>query len=232
MNILGIIVIIITGICVWRGYAHGLFRSIVITGGIILAMVLSAYAAPYVSKALQQYTELDEKLADSITEQLDAYFIQEGSANEQILIDSLPLPEALVLAISSNNNSYVYEGLNIQVFEDYLAHYLSCIIINCLSFVIVQLAIIIILFVLLRITKILTEIPILHGMDKAGGMMLGLIQALAIIWSLFILIMLLGNTSLGTAAFEQIRSNPVLEFLFEHNWLLDKMTSITNVLFM
>lgn len=232
MNILGIIVIIITGICVWRGYAHGLFRSIVITGGIILAMVLSAYAAPYVSKALQQYTELDEKLADSITEQLDAYFIQEGSANEQILIDSLPLPEALVLAISSNNNSYVYEGLNIQVFEDYLAHYLSCIIINCFSFVIVQLAIIIILFVLLRITKILTEIPILHGMDKAGGMMLGLIQALAIIWSLFILIMLLGNTSLGTAAFEQIRSNPVLEFLFEHNWLLDKMTSITNVLFM
>lgn len=232
MNILGIIVIIITGICVWRGYAHGLFRSIVITGGIILAMVLSAYAAPYVSKALQQYTELDEKLAGSITEQLDAYFIQEGSANEQILIDSLPLPEALVLAISSNNNSYVYEGLNIQVFEDYLAHYLSCIIINCLSFVIVQLAIIIILFVLLRITKILTEIPILHGMDKAGGMMLGVIQALAIIWSLFILIMLLGNTSLGTAAFEQIRSNPVLEFLFEHNWLLDKMTSITNVLFM
>lgn len=231
MNILGIIVIIITGICVWRGYAHGLFRSIVITGGIILAMVLSAYAAPYVSKALQQYTELDEKLAGSITEQLDAYFIQEGSANEQILIDSLPLPEALVLAISSNNNSYVYEGLNIQVFEDYLAHYLSCIIINCLSFVIVQLAIIIILFVLLRITKILTEIPILHGMDKAGGMMLGVIQALAIIWSLFILIMLLGNTSLGTAAFEQIRSNPVLEFLFEHNWLLDKMTSITNVLF-
>lgn len=233
MNILGIIVIIITGICVWRGYAQGLFRSIVIAVGIILAMVLSAYATPYVSKALQQYTSIDEKLELSIIEQLDLDITQENTTKNQqmLLIESLPVPEALKLAVVNNNNSDVYAGLNVRGFEEYLAHYLSCITINCLAFVIVEVAITVGLFAVLRITKILTEIPILHGIDKTGGVILGLIQALAIIWCLFVVIALLGNTPLGIAAFEQISSNPILNFLFEHNWLMDRMTSITNVLF-
>lgn len=234
MNILGIIVIVITGICVWRGYAQGLFRSILIAGAIIVAMVLSAYATPHVSKALQQYTSIEEKLEASLAEQMDLDITRENSTkNEQmLLIEALPFPDALKLAVVNNNNSDVYEGLNVRGFEEYLAHYLSCIIINCLAFVIVQLAITIGLFVLLHITKVLTEIPILHGIDKAGGMLLGLIQALAIVWSLFILIALIGNTPLGIAAFEQISNDPILNFLFEHNWLMDRMTSISNVLFL
>lgn len=234
MNILGIIVIIITGICVWRGYVHGLFRSIVIAVGIIAAMILSAYATPYVSKVLQQHTVIDEKLEASIIEQLDLDITRENTTkNEQmLLIEALPIPETLKLAVVDNNNSDVYAGLNVRGFEEYLAHYLSCIIVNCLAFVIVQLAITVGLIVLLHITKVLTEIPILHGIDKTGGVILGFIQALAIIWCLFVVIALLGNTPLGIAAFEQISSNPILDFLFEHNWLMDKMTSITNVLFM
>ncbi|MCM1496756.1 MAG: CvpA family protein [Bacteroides sp.] len=233
MNILGIIVIVITGICVWRGYAQGLFRSILIAGGIIAAMVLSAYATPYVSKALQQYTSLDETLEASMIEQLGFDITREDTTkNEQMqLIEALPVPEALKLAVVNNNNSDVYAGLNVRGFEEYLVHYLSCIIINCLSFVIVEVAIMVGLFAVLHITRLLTEVPILHGIDKAGGVILGLIQALAIIWCLFIVIALFGNTSLGIAAFEQISSNPVLNFLFEHNWFMDKMTSITNMLF-
>lgn len=234
MNILGIIVIIITGICVWRGYAQGLFRSIVIAVGIIGAMVLSAYATPYVSKALQQYTSIDEKLELSIIEQMNLDVTRENTTkNEQMqLIEALPVPETLKLAVVNNNNSDVYAGLNVRGFEEYLAHYLSCIIINCLAFVIVQLVITVGLFALLHITKVLTEIPILHGIDKTGGVILGLIQALAIIWCLFVVVALFGNTPLGIAAFEQISSNPVLNFLFEHNWFMDRMTNITNVLFM
>lgn len=234
MNILGIIIIVITGICVWRGYVQGLFRSVLIAGGIIAAMVLSAYATPYVSKALQQYTSLDETLEASMIEQLGFDITREDTTkNEQMqLIEALPVPEALKLAVVNNNNSDVYAGLNVRGFEEYLVHYLSCISINCLSFVIVEVAVMVGLFAVLHITRLLTEVPILHGIDKVGGVILGLIQALAIIWCLFIVIALFGNTPLGIAAFEEISSNPVLNFLFEHNWFMDKMTSITNMLFM
>lgn len=234
MNTLSIIIIIITGICIWRGYAHGLFRSILIAAAIIAAMVLSAYATPYVSKALQQYTSIDEKLEASFVEQLDLDITREtGTKNEQMmLIEALPFPDALKMAIINNNNTDVYEGLNVGGFEEYLAHYLSCIITNCLAYVVVQLLITVGLFILLHISNLLSDIPILHGIDKAGGVALGVIQALAIIWSLFIIIALLGNTPFGISAFAQINENPVLNFLFEHNWLMNKMTSISNVLFL
>lgn len=232
MNIVGIIIIVIAVVCVWRGYVRGLFRSVLVAGATILAMVLAAYGTPYVSKALQQYTEIDEKIEQSIIEQFELDIAQgDSTKNEQMLvIDTLPCPEVLKLAVINNNNSDVYEGLNVQNFNEYLAHYMSCIVMNCMAFAIIEFALIVGLFLVLHASKILTEIPVLHGIDKFGGVMLGLLQTLAIIWSLFIVVSLLGNTPLGINAFAQISSNPVLNFLFEHNWLLDKMTSITNVL--
>lgn len=233
MNILGIIFLSILLICVWRGYARGLFRSVLIVGAMVLAMVLSAYATPYVSRLLQQYTVLDETIEDYIAEQLLLDIDQEiNTKNEQMLIiEELPFPDVLKLAIVNHNNSEVYEGLDVLGFQEYLAHYLSCVVMNCLAFIFVQLLITIGLIILLSISKVLTEIPILHGIDKTGGVILGIIQTLAIIWTLFILISLIGNTPFGIAVFKQIIDNPVLSFLYEHNWLLDTVTSITNIAF-
>lgn len=231
MNIVGIIILIITVMCIWIGYMRGLFQSVLIVGATILAMVVSAYATPHVSRLLQQHTQLDERIEHYIIERLSLDITEETVAkNEQMMmIEELPIPDALKLAIVDNNHSEVYEGLNVRGFQEYLAHYLSCIVMNCLAFIVIQLVIMIALFVLLYISKILTEIPILHGIDKAGGVMLGVIQALAIIWSLFILISLLGNTSLGVAAFAQIMDNPILNYLYEHNWLLNTVTTITDM---
>lgn len=233
MNIVGIIILVITVTCILTGYIRGLFRSVLIVGVTILAMVVSAYATPHVSRLLQQHTQLDERIEHYVIEQLSLDITQEAIAkNEQMLIiEGLPVPDALKLAIVNNNQSEVYEGLNVRGFQEYLAHYLSCIVMNCLAFIVIQLIIMIALFVLLHISKVLTEIPILHGIDKIGGVMLGIIQAMAIIWSLFILISLIGNTPLGIAAFAQIMENPVLNYLYEHNWLLNTVTVMTDMAF-
>lgn len=231
MNILEIVLLIIMLLCVWRGYARGLFRSVLIVGAMVLAMVLSAYAAPHVSGLLQQYTGLDETIEDYIAEQLSLDVEQAiNTKHEQMLIiEELPFPDVLKLAIVNHNNSEVYEGLDVRGFQEYLAHYLSCVVMNCLAFILIQLVITTGLIILLSVSKVLTEIPILHGIDKTGGVILGIIQTLAIIWTLFIFISLIGNTPFGISVFEKIIDNPVLSFLYEHNWLLDTITSITNV---
>lgn len=233
MNTLGIFILIIVGICIWRGYEQGLFRSVLIVAATILAMVLSAYTSPHVSSLLQEHTRLDETVETYIITQLELDITQEDSTkNEQmLLIEALPCPDALKLAVINNNNADVYEGLNVQGFQEYLAHYLSCIVMNSLAFIVIQIVITLGLFILLRISKVLTEVPIIHGIDKAGGIVLGLVQALAIIWTLFVLISLIGNSSLGVTAFEQINESPILNFLFEHNLFLNKITDITNVIF-
>ena len=172
MNILGIIVILIAVLCIWRSYVRGLFRSVLIVGAMVVAMILSSYATPYVSRALRQYTKIDETIESAVIERLELDITQEQSTKQEQMqmIDSLPFPETFKLAVFNNNNT-------------------------------------------------------------TGGIALGVIQALAVIWSLFLFLSLFANTGWGTQAFAEITGNPVLNFLYEHNWLMDIVTNVTKVLF-
>lgn len=233
MNVLLILILIITGLCVWRGFSRGMFRSVLVAGATILAIILSRYATPYVSDALQKYTKIDEKIEASVVETLRIEASDhELTKNEQMQwIEDLPIPEALKMAVINNNNSVTYEKMSISNFYEYVAHYLCCIVMNCLAFVSIQVILTVGLLLLVYLSNVLTtEIPILYGMDKTGGVVLGLLQALAIIWSIFVFVSLIGNTSLGMMAYEQINRNWALSFIYEHNLLLDTVTNITYVL--
>lgn len=223
VNTLTIVILIITGLCVWRGFSRGLFQTILVAGATILAIVLSGYATPYVSEGLRKYTNIDEKIEEYIITTLELDITQDStSKNEEMaVIDSLPIPDALKMAVINNNNSDVYNQWNITGFYDYIDQYLSGIVINCLSFILVQVILTIVFLILLYTSHRLTDIPILHGIDKIGGIILGLVQALAIVWSLFIFISLIGNTPLGMDAYAQISESKILNLLYENNWLLD-----------
>ena len=231
MNILLIIVIIITGLCVWRGFARGLFRTVLIAGATILAMVLSAYATPYVSEALKNYTQIDEKMTDYIvsTLELNTEQLITTKTEEMTAIDNLRVPEALKMALVNHNNSSMYDLLGIHGFYEYIAQYLTGFFINCLAYVVIQVVLTVFLMILLYSTNLLKEIPIINGIDKMGGVLLGLVQALAIIWSVFVLISLFGNTEFGMQLYDQISGNFILNYLYEHNLLLNTITKIAGL---
>ncbi|MBQ8148738.1 MAG: CvpA family protein [Lachnospiraceae bacterium] len=234
MNVLTIIILVIAAVCICLGCMRGLFRTLLVVGATIAAMVLSSYACPYVSKFIQKNTNIEEKIEVAIVERLSLDVSeQSGTKFEQMqMIEDLPCPEALKLAIVNNNNADIYTGLNVTGFQAYLASYLSSITINCLAYVIVMLAITVLFYVLIHISNALKEIPIIGAIDKVGGILLGSVQALGIIWSFFILISFIGNTELGIAAFTQISESPVLNFLYENNMLMNVITNISNVLFL
>lgn len=236
MNGLEIATIIIAGVCLWIGYRQGLFRTLLLTIAMVLAIGLSSYACPYVSNALQKYTAIDDKIEAYIIEQWSLDITkQDTTKTEQMqIIDELPFPERIKTAIISNNDNDangIYGGLQVGNFQEYLAKYLTCMMMNALSFLVIQVVITVGLVVLLCVTKVLTEIPILHGIDKAGGICLGAAVALIIIWTGFLFISILGNTQAGIWAFSKINESPVLDFLFSHNLLLDVATNISHMIF-
>lgn len=231
MNVFAIILIIIMGVCLWRGFARGLFRSILVAAAMVLSLVGAAYAAPTVSRWIQTHTHLNEQIESHIIESMQLDIHQEDAKTSQMqIIESLKLPEAMKLAIVNNNNDTVYAAFQVRNFQEYLAHYLAGVAVNALAFIVIQLIITIIVAVLIHIARDMTEIPILHGIDKTGGVILGAVQALAIIWSIFIFLAVIGDTALGNWAYVGICENPVLNYLYERNLLLDTITDITRVL--
>lgn len=244
MNGLEIAVIIIVGVCLWIGYRQGLFRTLVVTVAMAAAIGLSSYACPYVSNALQKYTTVDERIEADIEVRIEAYVTEHMEINvmnpeltkteQMYAIDALPLPERIKTAIISNNDNDengIYGNLQVHSFGEYLSKYLTRLMINVLSFLIVQVLIMVGLFALLYATKILAEIPILHGIDKAGGIGLGAVAALLIIWLGFLFISLLGSTPMGVQAFSQINESKMLTFLFSHNIILDVITNVSRMIF-
>lgn len=232
MNVVAIVVLAILALCVWRGWSRGLFRTVLVAGATILAIVAANYATPYVSVALQKCTPLDEKIEAYIIETLEINVLQDSSSKneEMTVIDDLQIPEALKMALINNNNENAYIRLKVTSFYAYIAHYLCQIVMNCISFVFVQLCITIGLMILIYTSQALTEIPIINGIDKGGGVTLGIVQALAIVWSAFIFISILGNTPLGITIYGQIVENKALSFLYDHNLILDTITNVAKML--
>ena len=228
MNVITIVVILLIVLCGWRGFRRGLFRSVLVAGALILSMVLSHFATPYVSRFLTEQTDIDDRIEAYIITTLELKVEQAAAsrAEEMSVIEKLQIPEKLKDKMSTDNNSVIYQQLDITGFYEYIARYLTNIVMNSLAFIVIQVALTLSLWILLFTSDYMKEIPILNGLDKTGGLLLGLLQALAIIWCAFVFAALIGNTELGMKIYAQIIESPILTFLYDHNLLLKTITGV------
>ena len=71
---------------------------------------------------------------------------------------------------------------------------------------------------------IISDLPVIGGLNRVAGGALGLGTGLIIVWILFIVITLLYDTGLGKACFENIAENEFLTFLYNNNILMQYIT--------
>lgn len=133
------------------------------------------------------------------------------------MIENMELPENLKTLLIENNNTEVYELLNVSGFHDYVGAYLANMIINAMSYLIAFLVVFTLLRVVLMALDVVTMLPLLHGINKLAGIVLGLMEGVVFVWIAFLLVTVLCNGSLGQRFFELIRENQFLLFLYNQN---------------
>lgn len=224
---------VILFICIISGYCKGLIRSVVAAGAMVLSLFLTIYGYPYVSNWVQKYTKLDENIQAGIEKRLELETIQEDSARmKQIeVIDELQIPDVLKKALVDHNNEDMYTALGVKKFQEYVAGYLSSLIVNAIVFLSMELIVTVAVRVIIFLAKMVTDIPIVKGLDKTGGVILGLIESVLIIWTGFLGITVCQMTELGQTLMQQIAESPALHFLYNHNLLLEFVMNIANVLY-
>lgn len=138
-------------------------------------------------------------------------------------IENAPLPQFLKDQLLENNNSTIYDELGVQSFPNYVAAYISRLVLNLLAFLVTFLLAIIIVKALMFAVDIIGELPVLGLVNRIAGGALGLALAVVVVWIGFLVMTLAYTTEAGQACFEMVEQSPVLRFLYDTNPLLIRL---------
>lgn len=138
-------------------------------------------------------------------------------------IENASLPQFLKDQLLENNNSTIYDELGVTNFPNYVAAYISRMVLELISFLVTFLIAIILVKALMFAVNIIGELPVLGMINRIAGGALGLVLALVIVWLGFLVMTLAYSTEAGTACFEMMEKSRILRFLYSSNPLLIRL---------
>ena len=226
-NFLSIAVLALLAACMIQGYRKGFLRIVITLIGIVLIIAAVFALQPYVSDFLIGKTGV----YDGLKEKIETVFAEDNAKldntipeNQEMTIESYQLPQLLKNALKQNNTDEVYKQLMVSIFEDYIAGYLSRLILKAASFIGIFLVLSLILWLALKSADLITKIPIIKGINRFLGVVAGFVNALVITWLFFLVtVMFLGNET-GGKLMEEIYKSPLLTLLFNENLLMKYLT--------
>ena len=225
MNELFLVVLGIFVLSIMVGINKGFIRIVASIFATLIILVLVMVAMPYTSKFLAENTPLKEAIQEKCYELVPEEEIEIASRDMQIqLVEQSELPQIFKDLLLENNNAEVYENLGVDNFVDYMVTYITKLISDIIAFLVTFLVISVIVRVALYILDIIGHLPILGGLNRLAGGLLGCVTGLLIVWMLFIAITILYDTSLGSLFLNNIEENQFLQILYNHNILMDLVT--------
>lgn len=231
MNILTIIILLILLLFALKGYRKGFIRTLVSMCSFLIAAVLVYFATPYISDFLKQntpiYNYVEEKCQEAfVTDELPEGEEQPGKLWQTQMIEGLELPEALEKQLLHNNNKAGYEKLAIDSFNQYISGYMANLILNLITYVVAFLVVMIFLRAVVMALDAIAQIPVLHGINRLLGLLLGSLQGLIIVWLIFLGITIFSSTEGGKQMMSMIYESPVLSFLYDTNLFLKNVMKL------
>lgn len=182
---------------------------------------LQEYLGEIPKEELQQYLGKADK--EKLREQIEK--VIEGETEIPLgaqikMIENLPLPRIMKDKLLENNNSVIYEQLQVHSFVQYLSAYITQIILRAIAFLGSFVIALIIMKLILYVVELLTQLPVINGMNRLGGAVFGAVQGLFWIWVVFLIITLSCSTEIGGRLMEMIYENAILQWLYNKNYFL------------
>lgn len=136
------------------------------------------------------------------------------------LIEGLPFPAILRDLMLDYNNDEGYRNLNVSTFEDYIVNFIATAILNVISFIAATILVQILLRVVLTALDVLAHIPLIGGLNHLLGLIMGLVQALFLIWVFFLVLSMATGTEPGMYLMSMVEESSLLSYLYNSNLFL------------
>lgn len=194
-------------------------------------MTQSIYELLSNNKEIDDYFAIEKELPSDInTDQIANYM---NAMNGMIveISNKINLPESLTDTIKG-----IPESDFMNIVEDYssislkeltlkiISVRLADIVLTAIIYILIMIIVFIALRVIISVTGVVRRLPVIKQADKIGGVIVGLIEGLVVVWIFFTIVTAISGTETASNILVQIHQNTFLEALYDYN-------PITRVLF-
>lgn len=202
------------------GFQRGFVREVAATFFLVLSLVAAWFINPYVNDFLRENTPLYETVQEGFSDIINVGE-QPVKKNEQnTFIEELKLPRFLKEAMEKNNTAKTYTYLAAENFGEYVSGYLATAVANGLSFVISYILAALIIRMLTFALDILARLPVIHGVNRIAGALVGGLKSVLVIWIALLVLAVFCNTEFGKKGMELVENDGFLRMLSQQNVLV------------
>jgi hypothetical protein len=164
-----------------------------------------------------------EQVREQVQKQVDTGL---SAADQDKIIDMLPLPQSLKDSLAENNNSAVYEQLGATYFTDYIGSFVGNVCLNIIGYLITFMIVFFGLHILLLAFNVVDRLPLIHGINHFAGAILGIFKGFLVLELLFLLLVPFSTTDFGVKILAQINDNGFLSALYHSNILMKLLMGV------
>lgn len=187
-------------------------------------MAQSIYTILSENKEVDQYFSNEQMIPDGINISEAGEHLQNISKAIMEVGDRINLPESLTDAIKAMPESELMTIINEQgqasvkeISLRIIALRLSNIILTATIYIVIMVVVFIVLRIIIGATGIIRRLPIIKQADKLGGVIVGLIEGLVVVWIFFTVVTAISGTENAANILAQIHKNAFLEALYNNN---------------
>lgn len=210
-----------------EGYRKGIIRIVLSLGITIVSYILALSLSGPCQSFIKNNTEIYNKVNTQMQEYVDKYISEQLDARskeaQSDAIKELKLPSTIQNKLISDNTADVKLNMGVNSFSEYIATSMTDMLIESLSVIVLFILIKIILRIVVMLLDLVSRLPVIHGINKSLGGIVGLVEGVLIIWAACILLTAAGGTDIGQKIFSAISSNKILSFIYNNNILLKFM---------
>lgn len=226
MNLIFLVTIALMLLLALVGYKRGLIKSVLSIVGIVGAVIITSCVHPYVADLLCKYTNIDEAVSARIESSIKFDGETENSVYQQEnFLENTNLPENIKDYIRSSD-TVAKSRKQVDGYIDGVVEYLTALTMKGLAYILTLVVVTLAALIILGLAKFVDRIPIVGGIDKVGGLLLGIVQAVVIVWIFMLIVTLLSAFDWADSIIKMIKENNLLEFLYDKNIFLKMVVDI------
>ena len=217
-------VILGCGIVAWRkGFIRAAFGFL----PMLAALIGTKFVSPYVSRFLRG-TPVFGSLADSISESmgLDRLISESAMQTQTEIIEGMKLPGFLKEALLENNNPVIYQLLDVEKLQDYIAGFLANTCINILSVILAFLLIYIGVTIVLNALHLFSKLPVLSFFNHFMGFVVGSVKGMLFVWLGFVVLTFFQCRAALAPVFDALEATFIAHVFYENNILQQLILTI------